>query len=63
MYHDDFSTLMHQPRPAREITLHVRAVEHQIAITVNQTHNGNSNSLAGVFKTLPHRVRLLLASF
>lgn len=62
MYHDEFSTQIHQPRQAREITIHVRALEHQHTLASYFARAGGSPRLVEALKALPHRVRLLLAT-
>jgi hypothetical protein len=55
-----FSTQSNQPKPAREIALHVRAVEHQIA-----AHGAvsSADSVAQPVKALSGKLRLLLTLF
>ncbi len=58
-----FSTHRKQPRPAREINLHVRAIERQAAINGVMASDSGSTRLAQALKALPHRVRLLVTFF
>lgn len=59
-----FSTQPDQPRPAREITLHVRALEHQIAAHgALLSEAGANSSLAQPIKALSGKLRHLLTLF
>lgn len=62
MYNDEFSTQIHQPRPAREITLRVHTLEHQYTIASTLAHASGSPRLVATLKALPHKVRLMLAT-
>ena len=56
-----FSTCRNQPRPAREIALHVRAVEHQAAIAGVLAFDNGSTRLARALRALPQKLRMLMA--
>ena len=56
-----YSTCRNQPRPAREIALHVRAVEHQAAVAGALALDNGSIRLAQALKALSHKMRLLAA--
>ena len=58
-----FSTQSDQPKPAREIALHVRALEHQIATHGALSSEAGAGSLAQPFKALSGKLRLLLTLF
>lgn len=47
-----YSTCHNQPRPAREIALHVRAVEHQVAFAGVLASDSGSTRLAQALKAL-----------
>lgn len=61
MYDDRFSTRSNQPKPAREITLRVQALEHQATVNALPFEYG-SHRLAQTLKALPGKMRLLLAT-
>ena len=58
-----FSTRQDEPRPAREIALHVRSLEHQIAAHGALSSEAGVGSLAQPFKALSGKLRLLLTLF
>ena len=56
-----YSTCRNQPRPAREIALHVHAVEHQAAVAGVLAFDNDSTRLAQALKALSHKMRMLVA--
>jgi len=56
-----YSTCRNQPRPAREIALHVRAVEHQAAVAGALAFDIGSTRLARALRALPQKLRMLVA--